>query len=85
MEIINFIDCTSLSFSYDVMGLVTVSYTVTHENMDFCYTDTIKAGGRTFRGEIIALSLNRIHHSILIGLTGRCANLAFVSASIAIK
>lgn len=55
-----FIDCTSLSFTYDIMGRVTVSYTVIHESADFCYVKSISAGGQTFVGEVTAMSLNQI-------------------------
>jgi hypothetical protein len=55
-----FIDCTSLSFNYDVMGLVTVSYTVVHNIADFCYSEVIIAGTRIFSGEVIDMSMNQI-------------------------
>jgi hypothetical protein len=55
-----FIECTSLSVSYDIMGRVSVSYVVVHKTADFCYTNTIEAGGQTFKGEVMSLSLNQI-------------------------
>ena len=55
-----FIDCTSLSFSYDVMGRVTVSYTVVHNTPDFCYVEVINAGGQVFSGEVTFMSMNQI-------------------------
>jgi len=55
-----FIECTSISFSYDIMGRVTVSYTTVHQSTDFCYTEVIHAGGRTFSGEVTSMSLNQI-------------------------
>lgn len=55
-----FIDCTSLSFSYNVMGIATVSYTVVHDRFDFVVYDSIKAGGQTFTGYVINASLNQI-------------------------
>ena len=36
-----FIECTSMTFSYDIMGRVTISYTTVHQSADFCYTTTI--------------------------------------------
>jgi hypothetical protein len=56
----SFIDCTSLSFSYDVMGLVTVSYTMVHPAANFCYTTLIVAGGKTFDGYVTSMNMNRI-------------------------
>ena len=55
-----YIECTSLSFSYDIMGRVTVSYTTFHKSTDFCYTTTINAGGRTFEGTVTQMTLNKI-------------------------
>lgn len=55
-----FIDCTSLSFSYDIMGRVSVSYTVVHQTQDFCYTEEIFAGGRRFSGDVTSLAMNQI-------------------------
>lgn len=55
-----FIDCTSLSFSYNNMGIVTVSYTVVHDTPDFITYNEITAGGQTFTGYIINASLNQI-------------------------
>ena len=55
-----FIDCTSISFSYDIMGRVTVSYTVVHNSPDFCYAEVIEAGTRTFSGEVTSMSMNQI-------------------------
>lgn len=55
-----FIDCTSLSFSYDVMGIVTVSYTMVHEDPSFHYETSISAGGQNFQGYVSSATLNRI-------------------------
>lgn len=55
-----FIDCTSMSFSYDIMGRVVVSYTVVHQSSDFCYIETIHAGGKVFTGDVTGMSLNQI-------------------------
>jgi hypothetical protein len=55
-----FIDCTSLSFSYNVMGIVTVSYTVVHNVFNFVTYDSISAGGQNFRGYVTNASLNQI-------------------------
>jgi hypothetical protein len=55
-----FIDCTSLSFSYNALGVVTVSYTVVHDTFDFITYNEITAGGQTFSGYIINATLNQI-------------------------
>jgi len=53
-----FIDCTSLSMSYNVMGLVTVSYTVVHDFFEFVTYTELTAGGQTFKGYVTNASLN---------------------------
>jgi len=55
-----FIDCTSLNIGYNVMGIVTVSYTVVHNSFDFVTYNTISAGGQIFTGYVINASLNQI-------------------------
>jgi hypothetical protein len=55
-----FIDCTSLNISYNVMGIATVSYTVVHNVFEFITYETISAGGQTFTGYVINASLNQI-------------------------
>ena len=57
---VSFIECTSLNFSYDNMGLVTVSYTMVHENKNLTATTSISAGGQTFTGYIMDASMNAI-------------------------
>jgi hypothetical protein len=58
-----FIDCTSLSLSYNTMGVVTVSYTVVHNAFEFVTYDSINAGGQTFTGYVTNASLNQIPNS----------------------
>jgi hypothetical protein len=58
-----FIDCTSLSMSYNVMGLVTVSYTVVHNTYDIVAYDSVSAGGQTFTGYVMNASMNQIPHT----------------------
>ena len=55
-----FIDCTSLNISYNVMGIATVSYTVVHNVFEFVAYDTISAGGQNFSGYVMNASLNQI-------------------------
>ena len=57
---ISFIDCTSLSISYDIMGIATVSYTIVSNTPGFKYYTIIKAGGRTFTGYVANASLRQI-------------------------
>lgn len=55
-----FIECTSLNFSYDVMGLVTVSYTMVHDTDSLTAVTSITAGGQTFNGYIMNASMNAV-------------------------
>ena len=55
-----FIECTSLSFSYNIMGIVTVSYTMVHNDPNFCYETTIVAGGRTFSGYVSDMAMKTV-------------------------
>jgi hypothetical protein len=57
---VEFIDCTSLNFSYDVMGLVTVNYTVVQDSATIKVYTSISAGGQNFSGHIMNASLNPI-------------------------
>lgn len=57
------IECTSLSFSYDVFGNVTITYTTffqTGGTPEFCYSEHIEAGGQVFDGYVTSMSLNKI-------------------------
>lgn len=55
-----FIDCTSLNVSYNVMGIATVTYTVVHDKFDFVVYREISAGGQTFRGYVTNAAVNPI-------------------------
>lgn len=55
-----FIDCTSLSVSYNIMGIATVSYTVVHNSFQFVTYNNISAGGQNFSGYVINASVNQI-------------------------
>ena len=55
-----FIDCTSLSISYDIMGRATVSYIVVHDRQDFVTYNSIDAGGQTFTGYVVSAQMNQI-------------------------
>lgn len=60
MASIQFIECTSLSFSYDVLGLVTISYTMVHNDKQITVLNTITAGGQVFNGYIMNASMNSV-------------------------
>ncbi len=60
---VEFIECTSLNISYDVMGLVTVNYTVIHNIFEFVTYNSITAGGQTFSGYVMNASVNQIPHT----------------------
>lgn len=55
-----FIDCTSLNFSYNSMGIVTVSYTVIHNEPRFVVYKEIDAGNQQFSGYVTNASMNEI-------------------------
>ncbi len=55
-----FIDCTSLNISYDVMGRATVSYVVVHDRQEFITYNSIEAGGQIFTGYVVSASMNQI-------------------------
>lgn len=57
---VEFIDCTSLSVSYNVMGIATVAYTVVHDSFEIVTYNTVTAGGQTFFGYIINAAMNQI-------------------------
>jgi hypothetical protein len=59
-EIIKFIECTSLSVSYNIMGTATVSYTVVHNVFEFITFSTVRAANQTFKGWVVNASLNPI-------------------------
>ena len=64
MSRVSFIDCTSLNISYDVMGLVTVSYTTVHNYFEYVIYTEISAGGQTFSGYVVNASLNKIPETV---------------------
>jgi hypothetical protein len=60
MSSIQFIECTSLSLSYDVLGLVTISYTMVHNDKQITVLNTITAGGQVFKGYVTDAFMNAI-------------------------
>jgi hypothetical protein len=57
-ESIEFIDCSSVNVNYDIMGVVTVSYTVVHNKPEFVTYDSIDVGGVSFDGYVTNASMN---------------------------
>ena len=59
-----FIDCTSVSISYDVMGIATVNYTIVFQtdgsDPTFVYYNPVTYGGRVFTGYVNNMNINRI-------------------------
>jgi len=55
-----FIECSSLSMSYDILGLVTVSYTLVSSSPNPTPLTSISAGGVTFRGYVTNLNMQPI-------------------------
>jgi len=57
---VTFIECTSLSFSYDVLGRVTINYVVVSDEANMYAYNSVVAGGETFTGYVTNASLNQI-------------------------
>lgn len=56
-----FTDCLSFSASYNIMGLVTVTYSIIHPLPNPDTIDTsISTGGQIFRGYVTSLSTAQI-------------------------
>jgi len=55
-----FIDCTSLNISFNVMGVATVSYTIVADSPGIKAYDHISAGGQNFSGYVTSISTNQI-------------------------
>lgn len=77
MTYIKFIECSSLSISYDIFGIATVSYTLVSNENKAQYCRVINAGGRRFEGYITSIDFNPIQgtenwyesHVVLIATT----------------
>lgn len=57
---IAFMECTSLNISYDVMGLVTVSYTMVHDTPQITVLNEVSAGGQVFSGYVTSAFMSAI-------------------------
>ena len=65
-ELTEFVDCTSLNISYDIMGLATVNFVVVRNEEGFPSSDflnDIEAGGRTFTGYVTSITVNPIQNT----------------------
>ena len=51
-----FVECTSLSVSYDITGIATVSYTVISNSPGIIAWNTVSVGNRTFTGYVTSAS-----------------------------
>jgi hypothetical protein len=59
----SFIECTSLSISYDILGVATITYTVVTDDADFdgqLYNQLTDVGGQTFTGYVTSASITPI-------------------------
>ena len=57
---VEFIDCTTLSINYSVMGLATVTYTVVSNKNGPVIYNSINAGGRTMVGHVVNVTFGSI-------------------------
>ena len=53
-------ECTSLSISYDIMGIATVTYTMVHDYPGMVVQNEVVAGGKTFSGYVTNASVTTI-------------------------
>ena len=65
-DLAEFVDCTSLKISYDVMGLATVNYVVVRSEAGFpsdSFLNNVEAGGRVFKGYVTSISVSPIQNT----------------------
>ena len=56
-----FTDCPAFSASYDIKGLVTVTYAVIHNSPEpTSIKNSISAGGQTFSGYVTSISTSSV-------------------------
>ncbi len=55
-----FIECTSVNISYDILGLATVSYTLVSDHPNPTIYTSIDAGDQTFSGYVTNITMNII-------------------------
>lgn len=56
----DFIECTSLTISYDIMGVVTISYIIISDTSSPGITTGFNVGGRVYNGYVTTVSLGAI-------------------------
>jgi hypothetical protein len=56
-----FIECTSLNISYDILGIATITYTIVSDTSGLkAYNELQDVGGQNFRGYVVNASVNQI-------------------------
>jgi hypothetical protein len=83
---IAFIECTSLSISYNIMGIATVSFTIVHNSAGLKTVSSITAGDQTFRGFVSNADVTPItntngwyeSHVTLITTTGGAGGISLI-------
>jgi len=59
-----FIECTSLNVSYDIMGIATCTYTIVSDTPGIkAYNVLYDVGGQDFRGYVVNASVNKIQNT----------------------
>jgi hypothetical protein len=59
-----FIECTSLNISYDILGIANITYTIVSDTPGLkAYNELIDVGGQNFRGYVTNATLNRIQNT----------------------
>lgn len=59
-----FIECTSLSVSYDILGIASITYTIVSDTPGLkAYNELQDVGGQTFRGYVVNASVNQIQNT----------------------
>jgi hypothetical protein len=65
-DLIEFIECTSLSISYDNSGVATVNFIVVRNKDGFpsdSYLNNISAGGQSFSGHVTNITVSPIQNT----------------------
>jgi len=65
-ELTEFVECTSLSISYDEMGLATVNFAVIRNEEGFpssSFLNVIETGGRVFTGYVTNITVSPIQNT----------------------
>jgi len=59
-----FIECTSLSINYDILGIATITYTIVSDTSGIkAYNVLYDVGGQDFRGYVTNASVNQIQNT----------------------